>query len=63
MGAVSMLFSFAIILAPIMGTNLIEHHGYDAAWLVSAILCGIACLGYYLLDDSFKTETNQSISS
>lgn len=63
MGAVSMLFSFAIILAPIIGTNLITHYGYNAAWFVSAILCGIACLGYYLLDDSFKLGTNQSISS
>ena len=63
MGAVSMLFSLAIILSPIMGTNLIEHYGYNAAWIVSAILCLIACTGYYLLDHKFKASNNQSTSS
>lgn len=54
MGIVSMLFSLAIIISPIIGTNLIEHFGYNVTWIVCFLICMIAAFGWSRLDDDFK---------
>ncbi len=56
MGVISMLFSVALIISPIMGTYLVEHWGFDTLWLACFLLCAIACLGWFWLDKHFKKK-------
>jgi len=48
MGAVSMMFAFAFLIAPVSGLPIIEYTGFKNYWLIAAgfsILSGI-CLWY-----------------
>ncbi len=47
MGLVSMMFSLAFLLAPVIGTQLVEHIGYNLSWVLlgfSGVISGVAYL-------------------
>lgn len=54
MGILSMLFSLAIIISPIVGTNIIEAYSYSALWIFSFVLCVISAVGWWRLDNDFR---------
>lgn len=61
MGIMSMLFSLAIIVSPVVGTNLVDHFGYNVTWMVSAGLSLVACVGWYALDQEFRKKEEQPL--
>lgn len=46
----SMSWSLALIIAPILGTNMIDHFGFNALWIVLAALAFFAFLGFRWLN-------------
>ncbi len=56
MGVVSMMFSVAFIIAPILGTQCIEHFGYDMTWLVLGLLGMLAGPGYIYVRSLFLSK-------
>ena len=59
MGLQAMLFSLSLILAPIIGSRVIDGFGYNALWLVAFILCVIAAIGWYFLDEEFRLKNEK----
>lgn len=55
MGAVAMLFSLALIIAPV-GLPLSEKIGYTSFWPICGIVCFIAALGIYVIKDNMNQE-------
>ncbi|MFN0016184.1 MAG: MDR family MFS transporter [Saprospiraceae bacterium] len=47
-------YSVANIIAPVLGTQVIAHWGYDVLWYLVAVLAGISWLGFWFLEK--KTE-------
>ena len=41
----SVMFSLALIVAPPLGTTILEHYGYTALWITMAGICFISALG------------------
>ena len=57
MGITSMMFSVAFIVAPIIGTQLIESFGYDTSWLFLGILGILGGLGFIYVRVLFEQKS------
>lgn len=55
MGAVAVLFSIALIIAP-AGLPLSEKVGYGYFWMICFLMCGVGAVGVYLLKDRMTSE-------
>jgi hypothetical protein len=44
-----MAFSFAIVIAPTMASQVATWLGFSVLWVVNFILCSFAALGFFLL--------------
>lgn len=51
MGLYSMMFSLCFIIAPILGTRIIESWGYTTLWWTVGTMNLISALGYYLISE------------
>lgn len=56
-GAYGMVFSLALILAPIVGGHVYEDHGEDALWILSGIL-GIVSAGMFMMSGPGRASEN-----
>lgn len=45
MAMTSVMFSISLIIAPPLGTSILEHFGYTVLWVCMAVLCFISALG------------------
>lgn len=54
MALTSVVFSLALILAPIIGTYLIASYGYDILWIVMSSACILSGLGIYTIKHHFS---------
>jgi MFS family permease len=45
MGMNGLTFSIGFIVAPLLGTRIASHYGYDILWLSTAVLVIIAAIG------------------
>lgn len=45
MAMTSIMFSISLIIAPPLGTTILEHYGYTVLWVVMAGLCFISAIG------------------
>lgn len=61
MGAVSMMFSTAIVIAPISGTKLIEIYGYSTAFFVFGVSALIAGFGYLYVRKLFVAGEGKKV--
>ncbi len=59
MGAVAMLFSLALIIAP-AGLPVSEAIGYEKFWAVCGAMCFIAASGIYLIMDRMRQHEDQA---
>lgn len=48
-GIYVMSYSAALILAPLIGTELVERGGFDLSWWVLSAFCAISLLGIFLI--------------
>lgn len=53
MALTSVMFSLSLILAPIIGTRILEAYGYNILWLSMAGLCIISTIGLYSVRKAF----------
>ncbi len=56
MGLYSMTFSLSLILAPIIGTYLIEHSSYKMAWKVLSVISMVSMIGLYFMRHKVNQE-------
>ena len=51
----SVMFSISLIIAPPLGTMILEHYGYTVLWVIMAALCFISAIGLQSVRQYFKT--------
>ena len=51
----SVMFSVSLIIAPPLGTMILEHYGYTVLWVTMAALCFISAIGLQSVRQYFKT--------
>lgn len=51
----SVMFSVSLIIAPPLGTTILEHYGYTVLWVTMAALCFISAIGLQSVRQYFKT--------
>ena len=56
MGLYTMTFSLSLILAPIIGTYIIEHSSYRMAWKAISIIAIISMTGLYFMKNKVNQE-------
>lgn len=49
MGLYGMAYSFSHIVAPLLGTQIIAHYGFDTLWIILIVLSAISFAGFYSL--------------
>ncbi|MBX7241574.1 MAG: MFS transporter [Bacteroidia bacterium] len=65
MGMYSIAYSIANTIAPILGTQIIAHFGFNSLWVFLWVLCIIVWIGFYYLEQNerqqhmhFQTQKN-----
>ncbi len=53
MALTSIMFSISLIIAPPLGTTILEHYGYTALWVTMAGLCFISAMGLQSIKHEF----------
>jgi predicted MFS family arabinose efflux permease len=46
----TMAYSVSNVIAPLMGTQIIDRFGFDTLWVVIAVMSAFAMLGFYFLE-------------
>lgn len=54
MGLTSMTFSLALIIAPLLGTFILDNWGYDVLWTAMCIITGVGLVGYMRTQKYFE---------
>lgn len=54
MAMTSVMFSLSLIIAPPLGTTILEHYGYTVLWISMATLCFISAIGLHNIRAHFK---------
>jgi predicted MFS family arabinose efflux permease len=61
MALYSIAYAFSQIFAPLLGTQLIYHFGYNTLWVVLSILAGISFLGLKWIENNVPTPKISSV--
>ncbi len=56
MGLTTMLFSIALIIAPILGTTILDRYGFDTLWIVMFGISMFGVGGYVVAKRLFEGE-------
>ncbi len=56
MGMTTMLFSIALIIAPILGTTILDRYGFDTLWIVMFGISMVGVGGYVVAKRLFEGE-------
>jgi len=57
------MFSLSLIIAPILGTAILEGFGYSILFLVMFLLCVVSIIGLRFLESEFYPKSSAQISS
>ena len=55
MAMTSVMFSISLIIAPPLGTTILEHYGYTVLWIFMAGLCFISAIGLRSVSHHFES--------
>lgn len=55
MAMTSVMFSISLIIAPPLGTTILEHFGYTVLWIFMAGLCFISAIGLRSVSNHFES--------
>ena len=56
MGLTSMMFSVALIIAPLLGTSIYDAYGFDTLWVVMFLVNSVGLVGYYYSRKSLEAS-------
>lgn len=60
MGAVSVMFSVAFLLSPLLGLPIVDIIGYDIYWTVCVIVCFISAVGIFYIKPKLSLGIEQT---
>lgn len=63
MGVNTIMFSLALIIAPIFGTAVLDKYGYTALFVIMFLLCVVSVLGLYIIENRFLRKDEKEIAT